>query len=59
MADIITQFLEYKELIAIVLGGSAIYWQLDKRVSILEGWCNPFFSKMFEESIDRVITGNN
>lgn len=58
MADVVSQILEYKELITLILGMSALYWRFDKRVSVLEGWCKPFFDKMFEDSIERV-TGQN
>ena len=58
MTEIMVQLLEYKELITIILGLSAVYWQFDKRISVLEGWCKPFFDKMFEDSIERV-TGQN
>jgi len=55
MVDAITQLLEYKELVSLILLFSAVYWRLDKRLSTLEGWCKPFFGKMYEEAVDRAI----
>lgn len=34
---------------------SGLYYRLDKRVSKLEDWCNPFFGKMYQEAVDRVL----
>lgn len=56
MTTIITQLLEYRELVAIIIGLAGVYYQLDKRISKLEGWCNPFFGKMYEEAVERVLT---
>ena len=35
---------------------SALYYKLDKRVNKLEDWCNPFFGKMYEEAVNRVLS---
>ena len=44
-------------LVAIIeLIVSALYYKLDKRVSKLEDWCNPFFGRMYEEAVERVLS---
>ena len=56
MSDLITQVLELKEVIVLILGLGSVYWKLDKRITKLEDVCEPFFGKMYEEAVKRVIS---
>lgn len=40
----------------IIVGITGVYYGLDKRISKLEGWCEPFFGKMYEEAVDRALS---